>query len=152
VKSGARCAPTVKSTSATAHVTVTDSKGGSAARDSATFVVGSMTDDWEVHSSAIPNTVLFYLRLAQDTTGGVTGLVIDKLEQQLGRTDPAGQGRIDAAGNLTTLRLKFTNGNDITMTGRMQPSGTEIVGTFSNTSAIFDGKALNGLPFNLVPD
>jgi len=30
-----------------------------------------MTQDWEVHSSAFPNTIMFYLRLTQDQAGGV---------------------------------------------------------------------------------
>jgi hypothetical protein len=35
---------TAPSTSAIAHLTVTDGRGGTATRDSATFVVGTMTN------------------------------------------------------------------------------------------------------------
>ena len=114
-----------------------------------------MTGDWEVHSTEFPNTILFYLRLTQDAAGRVTGIVFNKATDAVeGQTDPAGQARIDATGNLTTLRIKMKSGADITMSGRMLSDGTstQVDGTFSNTSMKKNGRPLNGLPFTLSVD
>ena len=144
---------TARSTKAVAHLSVSDGRGGSATADSATFLVGTMTNTWEVRSSFIPGTVLFYLRLTQDATGKVTGAVADANGAEIGHTDPAGQARIDASGNVTALRLKFNSGADVTLAGRLVPSATatsEVDGTFTNTSAVFSGRAINGRPFMLL--
>jgi hypothetical protein len=144
---------TAPSTKAIAHLTVTDGRGGTATRDSATFVVGTMTNTWDVRSSAIPGISLFHLRLVQDAGGKITGTVVDDAGAEIGHTDPAGQARIDASGNVTALRLKFNSGADVTLVGRLQLSATatsEVDGTFSNTNAVFSGHAISGRPFTLL--
>jgi hypothetical protein len=146
---------TARSTKAIAHLTVTDGRGGTATADSAEFLVGTMTNTWEVRSSSIPGTVLFYLRLIQDASGKVTGTVADANGAEIGHTDPAGQARIDASGNVTGLRLKFNSGADVTLAGRLVPSAaatSEVDGTFTNTNAVFSGRAINGRPFTLMPN
>jgi hypothetical protein len=145
---------TARSTKATAHFTVTDSHGATTTRDSATFLVATMTNSWQVLSSAVPG-VLFHLHLTQDATGKVTGTVVDANGAEIGRTDSAGQARIDGAGNVTNLRLKFNSGADVTLSGHIQSSGaapSEVDGTFANTNAVFSGRAINGRPFTLLPD
>jgi hypothetical protein len=106
-----------------------------------------------VRSSAIPGTSLFHLRLVQDAGGKTVGTVVDGAGAEIGHTDPAGPARIDASGNVTALRLKFNSGADVTLVGRLQPSATatsEVDGTFSNTNAVFSGRAISGRPFTLL--
>jgi len=146
---------TAPSTRATAHLTVADGHGGTATRDSAPFVVGTMTNTWDVRSSAIPGTSLFRLRLVQDADGKITGTVLDSGGAEIGHTDPAGQARTDGSGNVTALRLKFNSGADVTLAGRLQPSAaatSEVDGTFTNTNAVFSGRAISGRPFTLLPN
>lgn len=138
--------------SVVAHVTVTDGKGGTASADSAKFVVGSLNGGgaWEAQSlAAFPQTSLFYLRLLQDASGNLTGQTITSNEAVTGTIVPG--GTIDASGKVTNLRLMLNAGLDVTINGQMQLDGVRIVGTFSGPG-VFSGKALNGLPVNLLLD
>ena len=137
---------------AVAHVTVTDGKGGTATKDSERFVVGSLNGGggWEAQSLvAFPQTSLFYLRLFQDANGNLSGQVINSHEVTTGTIDAG--GTINAAGRVSNLRLRLAGNVDITINGQLQPDGQHIVGTFSGPGVI-SGKALNGLPVNLIID
>jgi hypothetical protein len=152
--SGATLHPafTAPMTGAVAHVTVTDGRGGTASADSQKFVVGSLNGGgaWEAQSLAsFPQTSLFYLRLLQDANGNLSGQTITSNEAVTGTIQPG--GTIDGFGKVSNLRLILTAGLDITINGQMQPDGFTIVGTFSGPG-VFSGKALNGLPVNLLLD
>jgi hypothetical protein len=136
-----------------ARLTVTDGKGGSATAESGSFIVGSMSTDWIVTSSKFPGVAMFYLHLTQDSSGNVTGEIRDASGSKVGQTDPAAPGRIDAQGRVTSLRLKFTSGADVTINGQMQPDGTRVIGTFANAHGTrYNGVPLDGLPVTLEID
>ena len=96
---------------------------------------------------------MLILVLQQAASGAVTGVARDTTGATIGQTDPAGGATIDAAGNLRTLRIKFTaasNAVDSTLAGQMQPSLT-VAATVSNTTATFNGVPINGLGVTLTP-
>jgi hypothetical protein len=115
-------------------------------------MVASMTNVWEVKSSAFPGVSMFYLHLTQTSTGVVSGDIRSIITgAKFGETDPAAPGRIDAQGRLTSLRLKFHGGADVTINGQMQPNGYEVVGSFSG-NATLNGVQLDGMPVTLEID
>lgn len=133
---------------ATARLTVTDGRGGSATRDSVTFVNGSADNEWMATSSAFPGTALFYVRLQQDSVGGLAGQLLTSGGAFVGSVD---SGRIEAQGSVM-LRLRFNSGVAFTISGQMQRNGFQILGNFTNTTATLNGRPLNGLPVTLEID
>ena len=130
---------------------VSDGRGGTASRDSQSFVVGSMSWDWMVTSPRFPDVAMFYLRLRQDAGGVVVGDILTITETVIGKTDPGAPGRIDAQGQVT-IRLKFNNGADVTIAGQMQTNGDQVIGRFVNARATFNGVPLDGLPATMEID
>lgn len=140
--------------SAVARLTVSDGRGGTTTADTARFNVGSMTGTWVMTSTRFPGVAMLYYVLQQAQSGAVTGEARSTAGgPAIGVTDPAGGARIDAAGNLQNLRIKFTaasNAVDFTVAGQMQPT-VDINATISNTTATFNNVPINGLAVTLSP-
>jgi len=118
---------------ATARVTASDGKGGTAT-DSRTFIVGSMTGRW-TGSFDVWN---FTTNLTQNNTV-LTGDYSDQLGD--GRLDPASANTIDANGNVV-LRYKQSTFSDFTFRGTMDSTGRRVTG------GVF-GSGYNGTPFTM---
>jgi hypothetical protein len=140
--------------SAVARLTVSDGRGGTTTADTQRFNVGSMTGTWIMTSTRFPGATMMIYTLQQAQSGAVTGQARSTPGGPvIGVTDPAGGARIDAAGALHNLRIKFTsatNAVDFTVAGQMQPT-VDINGTISNTTATFAGVPINGLAVTLSP-
>ena len=120
------------------NLTVTDTRGGSATTSTNRFVLASMTNDWILRSPSFPGVTLTAFSLNQDRFGAITGSV-------LGGGRPIGApSRIENSGRVE-IRFKLANDVDVTVVGQMQQSGDEIVGTFTQSNATFNGKSLKGL-------
>lgn len=127
-----------------ATLTVTDSKGATAT-DTRTFVVGSMTGNWNL---VVPNTGTLAMSLTQTTTfiaGAFTvapGGFGNAAAGSTGRTDPAQPGTIDGNGRVL-IRLKIGVFLDATITGTMDSSGQRVTGSIT-------GSGFSGQPFTMT--
>ena len=122
------------------NLTVTDSRGGVATTSTNRFVLASMTNDWILRSPSFPGAYfLSAFSLNQDRFGAITGSVSGG-----GRPIGGAPSRIENSGRVE-IRFKLGNDVDVTVVGQMQQSGDEIVGTFTQSNATFNGRSLKGL-------